>query len=75
MFAELDAIRDRIKLRQKREPDHKYGSPEGRFLFDLDVMVHSLHAERFEGRLALVLAEDRISPRPQGFGTTTVHTQ
>lgn len=35
---------------------HNYISQGGRFSFDLDLSVHSLHAERFKGRVSLWLA-------------------
>lgn len=48
MFAALEVIIYRSKLREKRKPNqlHNDISQGGRFSFDLDVLVHSLHAEK-----------------------------
>lgn len=58
MFAALEVIIDRSKLMEKRKPKllHSYISQGGRFSFDLDLSVHSSHAERFKGMVLLWLA-------------------
>lgn len=54
------SIRDHYtqKLTEGKEETqlHNYISQGGRFSFDLDLSVHSLHAERFKGRVSIWLA-------------------